>query len=199
MNVVGKIFTVLVFIICISLASFALMVEAAHKVWRENVIAKGGLAEQLTEANKEKATLVEQKKDLEKRLVDEKDRYVRRLAALEQFSSDLAKEREGNDKSLAEKQDKLDELVRAIQSIHSALDTLHAQVVKMHADTKTAVVERREAFSKLLAVNDDLLNAVTERLRLAKLGSELNSQLAKMRTPSNAQVMKLDPRGQKPN
>ena len=56
MNLVGKIFTVLIFLMCVVFGTFALMVHAAHKNWKEDVVAKGGLNDQLTEANKENKT-----------------------------------------------------------------------------------------------------------------------------------------------
>ena len=34
MNLVGKIFTVLIFLMCVVFGTFALMVHAAHKNWK---------------------------------------------------------------------------------------------------------------------------------------------------------------------
>ena len=39
MNLVGKIFTVLIFLMCVVFGTFALMVHAAHKNWKEVVVA----------------------------------------------------------------------------------------------------------------------------------------------------------------
>ena len=122
MNVVGKIFTVLVFVMSICFASFSLMVLAAHTDWRNKVIATEGLSKQLIEANKEKKEAVELKKQLEAKLLEEKDRYVKRLAALEQVKGDLTKERKSNDNLLAKKQDDLSKIVE-----RDPVDSHHAR------------------------------------------------------------------------
>ena len=41
MNLVGKIFTVLIFLMCVVFGTFALMVHAAHKNWKSRE-ANGG-------------------------------------------------------------------------------------------------------------------------------------------------------------
>ena len=51
MNLVGKIFTVLIFVMCLVFASFALMFHAAHHNWKA---VADEYNRQLTEANKQK-------------------------------------------------------------------------------------------------------------------------------------------------
>src|SRR5689334_20636708 len=116
MNLVGKIFTVVVFLMSVVFTTFALMVYAAHNDWRQTVIATGGLKDQLIDANKEKASLIEEQKALMARVSDEKERELKRFAALEQTRKDLLKERDANDTALAVKQKALTDMVDAIQA-----------------------------------------------------------------------------------
>jgi len=180
MNVVGKIFFVTIFVISIVCMAIALMLQAAHIDWRNKVIAKGGLRDQLEAANKEKQQLSDEKNRLEVRIAEEKERYVKRLAALEQVKTELFKERDANARMISEKEDDLQKLSDAIASIHNSVKSLQEETMSMRNETKAAIDERRKIFEKVITINDDLLNAVTERLRLEKLGRELRAQLSKL-------------------
>ena len=187
MNVVGKIFTVLLLVMCLAFMTFSLMVYAAHTDWRNMIIAPGGLDQAYNSGgrghNAEKKQLVDEKQHLETRIVEEKDRYVKRLAALEHEKNDLLAVRNANNKDLAEREKTLSDLVTNIDSNHKDVKSRHDETITLRAETKKAIVDRRDFFAKVVAINDQLLNAVVERLRLTKLGNELRSQLAKMAPP----------------
>jgi chromosome segregation ATPase len=180
MNVVGKVFTVLILVMCLGFMTFSLMVYAAHTDWRNMVTAKGGLDEQYKAAKAEKEQLTKEKQHLEDRIKEEKDRYVKRLAALEHEKKDLLAVRDANDKELREKENSLSTLVAAIDANHKDVKSRQAESVTLRDETKKAIEERRGVFAKVIAINDQLLNEVVERLRLTKLGNELHSQLMKM-------------------
>jgi chromosome segregation ATPase len=180
MNVVGKVFTVLILVMCLAFMTFSLMVYAAHTDWRNSIEAKGGLDEQYKAADAEKKQLVAEKKRLEDRVVEENDRYVKRLAALEHEKTDLLKVRESNDKELREKEKNLSDLVAQIDLNHNDIKSRHDETVTLRDETKKAIEARRGVFAKVIGINDQLLNAVVERLRLTKLGNELHSQLMKL-------------------
>src|SRR5271166_818844 len=94
MNLVGKIFTVLIFLMCVVFGTFALMVHAAHKNWREAVMASGtGYKDQLTKAETVNNDLKKEKKDLETSRDDERAKTRSRLIALER-AADEAKSAE---------------------------------------------------------------------------------------------------------
>src|SRR5271166_6249774 len=94
MNLVGKIFTVLIFVMCLVFSTLALMVHAAHKNWEEVVVAKGGLRDLLTDANKQNKELTDEKKILEVALENEKKDKRDRLTKLETERSIVAGERQ---------------------------------------------------------------------------------------------------------
>ena len=180
MNVVGKIFTVLLLVMCLGFMTFSLMVYAAHTDWRNIVEADGGLDKQYKAAKAEKELLEKEKKHLEERINEEKDRYVKRLAALEREKNDLLAVRNANNDELAKTERTLSDLVSNIDANHKDVNSRHAETVALRDETKKAVDARRGVFAKVVAINDQLLNAVVERLRLTKLGNELRSQLMKM-------------------
>jgi hypothetical protein len=189
MNVVGKIFTVFILVMSLSFMAFSLMVYAVFPDWRSKVIAKGGLNEQLLAANTEKTEVSKEKEQLETKIVEEKDREVKRLAALENDTKDRLKVRQANQDELVDKEKSMQRIVDTIGSIHNTVKSLFAETGAMRGDTKKIIEERRKVFEQAVRISDDLLNAVTERLRLAKLGRELQSQLAKLLPATNPVVL----------
>ncbi len=145
MNVVGKVFTVLILVMSLAFMACSLMLYAAHPDWREAVEGPGGLDAQLEEANKEKTRLDEEKKKLESRIAEEKERCVKRLAALEQVKTDLEKEREAHNKELADKERTLQELVDAIDSIHNTVKSMHAETLSVRPRPRRPSQARRKA------------------------------------------------------
>ena len=84
MNLIGKIFTVLIFVMSIFFMTMAIMVYATHKNWRTVVTdPQTGLQKQLKDANAEKADLTTNKEKLQKELDDLKAAKQKELAALE--------------------------------------------------------------------------------------------------------------------
>ena len=68
MNLVGKIFTVLILLMCVVFGTFALMVHAAQKNWKEQAALLNG---QLTQTNQKIADLTQEKTNLETARNDE--------------------------------------------------------------------------------------------------------------------------------
>ncbi|HEY2881954.1 MAG TPA: hypothetical protein VGJ15_05960, partial [Pirellulales bacterium] len=74
MNLVGKIFVVLIFIMSIMFAAFSIMVYSTHKNWRDEIVrtsadARGnqspGWKERYTKKEEENAKLKNERNDLE--------------------------------------------------------------------------------------------------------------------------------------
>jgi chromosome segregation ATPase len=193
MNLVGKIFTVLILVMSFAFMAFTLMVHAAHKNWRDDVLGKqvkggtsdGGQNAELKKVYTEKQALLDEKKRLEDQIVEEKDRYVRRLAALEQVKIELTKERDANAKTIKDKEDALGKLVDAVLSIHLTISSLHTESEALRTESKAAVAERQKTLEQVVLINDSLLNTVVERLRLEKLERELRAQLLRMPSVPN--------------
>ncbi len=90
MNLVGKIFTVLIFLMCVVFGTFALMVHAAHKNWKEEVVK---LSDKLIAVNKERDEAKEEKKSLQAARDEERARIQKRLIALTQAIKAAEEER----------------------------------------------------------------------------------------------------------
>jgi len=186
MNLVGKIFTVLIFLMCVVFGTFALMVHGAHKNWKVEVVA---LNDQLTAANKDKKNLEEEKVSLDTALKDEKARTLKRLVALENEKNLAVAERDANAAKIQEAEDKARRLVLAIEGANKNLAVLQTAIDGMRKDIKVTVDERNSLESKLVNTTDDLQNAVNERAKLEKLGAQLAAQINQLK--QLAQYFKL--------
>jgi predicted nucleic acid-binding Zn-ribbon protein len=169
------------------------MTHAAHKNWREVIVKpKDGLNDQLTEANKQKEEAKAEQKRLQQALVEEADRYVKRLAALEHEKSDLAKEKDKQAAEILAKDGELRLLRATVASVHSTLENLRVEADSIRKEIKIALDQRQELARKLERTNDDLVAAVNERQRLEKLGRELAAIITKLTTAMQYQKAVAD-------
>src|SRR5208283_511984 len=97
MNLVGKIFTVLIFLMCVVFGTLALMLHAAHTNWRTQTQV---LSTELTKANSERTALAAEKTSLANALEDEKLRARRRLIALEEEKKSILDDRNRKEEAL---------------------------------------------------------------------------------------------------
>ena len=178
MNLVGKIFTVLIFLMCVVFGTFALMVHAAHKNWKAEVV---DLNQQLTSANQQQQVLSEEKKSLETALNDEKERTKKRLIALEQEKKDAIAQRDSDEAKIQIEEGKSRVLAQAIQEVHKRLSVLQTAIDGMQKDIKVTVDERNSTQKKLVETTDLLMNAVAEKQKLEKLQRELAFQINKLK------------------
>jgi hypothetical protein len=176
MNLVGKIFTVLIFLMCVVFGTFALMVHAAHKNWKAEYVK---INDELTSANKQKAELTEQKKNLQTTLDNERKRTAERLVALADAARTAEKDKADLESKIQVEEGKVRMLVQGINEVHKRLTVLQATIDTMRSDIKVAVDQRNKTQADLTKTTDELMNAVAERGRVEKLERELSEQLIK--------------------
>ena len=181
MNLVGKIFTVLIFLMCVVFGTFALMVHAAHKNWKEVVLAPGtGLKDQLAKAETLNNDLKKEKKDLETARDDERAKTRARLIALEQAAKDAKSAENEMESKLQVEEGKSRVLALAIQETSKRLGVLQTAIDGMRNDIKVAVDERNRTQKNLVDTTDQLMNAVAERGRLEQLQRTLGAQIQEL-------------------
>jgi len=182
MNLVGKIFIVLIFLMCVVFGTFGLMVHAAHKNWKQEVVApKVGLDDQLKEAKKVVQGLMDDKKVLETALAEEKDRTRRRLTALDEELRKVTEQRDASEARIKTVETDERKLAVVIEVANKNIGVLQTTVEGMQKDIKLAVDERNLTQKKLVDTTDLLNNAVAERERLEKLGAQLAAQIVKQK------------------
>jgi len=185
MNLVGKIFIVLILVMSLVFASFAVAVYATHKNWK-NVVDNPdpkpgedmGLAQQLDQKEQRLEELKDQKLNLEeelaaqkslridavKRLENEKDRLVEELARYKQEYEELVK---------AERA-----AVAAMNQTQQTLARLREELGERRTEVTEAQQDRDAHFKEVVRLTDQLHQQVNELKRLRERQMELARDLA---------------------
>jgi hypothetical protein len=185
MNLVGKIFTVLILLMSVVFASFALAVYATQTNWRlvaDNEkppeIEKKGLAQRLEKAKKDIDELQAQKKKLEEQSKADKDRQDNAMAALRTENDVLRTGRARAEQDVVRLEKEAREAVAAMKAAHETLFNLRAEAEQLRKDIVLARADRDAHFKKVVALTDELHNADLERQRLEKANGDLGAKLA---------------------
>ena len=178
MNLVGKIFTFLIFLMSLVFGTLALCISATHTNWRTAAEAK---AQQYDGEKKENAELVKKKKELEEERKIEADRATKRIAKLEQENQDLTKERVDNEAEIAKLQTSVRDAVGGMRAAHETLAKFRQEVEVLREEIKVAQADRDKNFKTVVTLTDDVHNAVAERQRLDKINQTLIQQLAEVK------------------
>ena len=197
MNLVGKIFTVLIFLMSVVFATFAIAVHATHKNWMADAEVK---AKDLTNARTENSDLTKKKKDIEEQRQIEKTRNEKVLAELETRNVELSKERAANEKRIADLETQVHDAVASMKATQDTLAALRLEADKLRDENKVARADRDAIFKKVVDVTDQVNNVVAERLRLEKTNRDLTEEFARARECLNYYKLnyKIDYKGKEP-
>lgn len=187
MTLLGKIFTMFIFIFSIAFMVLSVMVYRTEKNWRDYCLRTTatsteplGLKPQLDQA-KAKNDEYETKLDtLKNQLQQERAARAYALAALEE-QLQLATEKR---KTAEEARDLLrveaGEAVAAMKVAHGRLADLKGEIEKARADIKVAQAQRDEKQERAVFVTDKLQEAEDLRRRLEERQAELVAQIGRM-------------------
>ena len=177
MTLVGKIFTVLIFVMSILFMAFAMMVFATHTNWKET-------AEKLKLKSTQQQQLNDQAKlDLE---------AVKRVLALEQASrrhalavaqtrlNQALQQLEQQAALLNQKESQLNDANVAVKSAEERLTALAAEILDARQKLKLAQQERDDVFLKVVELTDKLNQSETTRQLLDDRNGQLVNQIADM-------------------
>jgi hypothetical protein len=186
MTLVGKIFTVLIFIMSLVFMSFAVMVFATHKNWKEAALSKEpskatgqiGLKPRLDEAYAAKRGLELELESLKTQLAEHQAARRMALAVLqskvEQTSADLVA-----------MQSSLDKLQTAHTTAVAELGVANATLAKVTTDNgqlRTDIVtiqqDRDEKLARVVALADTANQAQTKLTQLEERKQQLIEQVA---------------------
>ena len=193
MNLVGKIFVVLIFIMSLVFMSIAVMVYATHRNWKDEIYrteAKGnvppGLKKQLEDKKAENATLTDIKGSLEKKLEIEESDHKRRLAELEtekgQKSIELVEMTNQRDELMAQARKLTEDLAITHQNLTNKtaeVNTLRGQIRTVQADSDKRASDVVVATEKNNQLTGDLSRLTERNLQLATQVTKATLLLAK--------------------
>ena len=188
MNLVGKIFTVLIFIVSMVLMSLVLALYATHTNWRllvENPPEKAteqnptGYKYRLEDANKIKT-------DLQTRLSDLQSELDREVLEKKQVRAKLETENVDLKKTLSEKEQKLVELTKSesdaiaqMNGVMQTLESMRTENKKLRDDIESITADRDKQFDLMVKKTDELHDKVNEYQILSMRNKELTAEYAR--------------------
>lgn len=179
MNLVGKIFVVLIFVMSLVFMSFVVAVYATHTNWKQKVMEpETGLKAQLDTAQQRNTELKDQVTKLESQLAAETTAKREALAKLETENDELRRERERLEKELADLQKDQREAIAAMQATQNSLANLRQEVETLRTSIQKAQQERDENFTTLVKTTDQLHQTANELTTLKQRSVQLGQQLA---------------------
>ncbi len=198
MNLVGKIFVVLVLLMSVLFAAFAVSVYATHKNWKlvvdNQTPSPGqqlGLKQQVEQRDQRLNELKDRRNALSMQLEEEKSAYEQVRVKLENEKEELRRDRDLRDKELAELTQAHREAVAAVDASHKELARLRTDIDTLRTDIRTAHKERDDHFKEVVRLTDQLHAAVFELNQLKETNRELLVELTDMKNKLRA--AKIDP------
>jgi hypothetical protein len=177
MNLVGKIFTVLIFVMCVVFASFALMLHAAHKNWRDEDAKQVAL---LDKANEDIAKLQQENKRIAEGRVNDQDRFKETTRKLQAANDDLTKQiydpLTGYKSQREQLQGQLRQVLVDIKLLQQNLANLRDESAALRDANRVAVADREKVWKTYLTTSDEATNRAEEIARLEKRLRDLVEQ-----------------------
>lgn len=185
MNLVGKIFVFLIFCMSVVFMSFAVMIYATHKNWKQEVLRtetgprgeKIGWKKQLEVAEQKNIALQSQKRDLMDQIATQQAAKRQEIAKLEAEYGQLREANESLKQTYLEKVKELGERLTEVKNQQDILENLREENESMRRDIKTARSVIDEKFSQLLVLTEENHQAEGERRRLEERRKQLLKEL----------------------
>jgi len=189
MNLIGKIFVVLIFAMSLVFMSFAVAVYGTHQNWKKKA---GDLTKDVQRERDNFAKLEEEKKKLE----EAKDLEIKaqndRLAKLETERVELEKQRNEKAKQLEELFVKDKAAVAALDAAQKNLAKLTTEVNGLRTEIRDAHGERDKHFTQVVKLTDQIHQAQGDLKRLDERNVQLASQVASSRKVLEAHGLNKD-------
>jgi myosin heavy subunit len=189
MNLLGKIFVVLVFVMSLVFMSFAVAVYGTHKNWKDESAKQIALVQTARDLNKVANDKVEElEADIAKEAVAKREA----LAKLETERDELATQRD----ELATQRDDLaakdKAAVAALDSALQNLAKLTAEVDTLRTEIRTAQEARDKHFKQVVGLTDEMHQVQGELRRLGERRVQLAAEIATSRTVLRAHGLSKD-------
>jgi multidrug efflux pump subunit AcrA (membrane-fusion protein) len=211
MNLVGKIFVMLIFVFSILFMGISIAVYQTHKNWRDVIFRAQpdptdpvnkpiGLKFQLDEARKKLENLTAERNRLETELQTEKATRRQVLAKLESELTEVRRERDQLALQEADLRQKASDADANVRKLTQTLDARLAEIDQLRKDINDARVLRDEKFEQVVQLTDQLHQAQGELERLKLQNLMLAKQFAKARNVlmTHDLPLELPPDGQPP-
>jgi hypothetical protein len=188
MTLLGKILTVLIFIMSLVFMSFAVAVYATQKNWRALVEATEatattplGYKERLKQEQLRNAELEQEMGRVRFTLAQERAARAQAVAAAEARYQQASNELDTLKAQFAKTQEDLRVATATLEANEKRLAALNAEVVGLRDEIRTAQLDRDKQFARVVALTDQLHQAEGLQRRLEERHGQLTRQIADMK------------------
>jgi len=188
MNLVGKIFVVLICIMSVVFMALAASVYTSNVNWRDMVLntepgpgKEIGLKKQLEDARAANEALKNEKTTLEKAIESVKAERRGAVAKLESELAEVKTQRDQLEKEHANLVKSERESVAVMQTVQESLANMRKDQEGLQGQADQALKSRDESFQKVVKLTDELHQSVNELKRLKERNRELADQVARAR------------------
>jgi len=182
MNLVGKIFVVLICVMSVVFMALSMMVYVSNANWRDVVLnANTGLKKQLEDSKAANTALANEKTDQEKAIEALKTERRAAVAKLESELLETKNQREQLEKEAAGLQKGERDAVAAMQTTEESLTALRKEQDGLKGQADQALKLRNDSWDEVVKKTDELHQAVNELKRLKDRKRELADQVARAR------------------
>ncbi len=189
MNLLGKIFVVLIFVMSLVFMSFAVAVYGTHKNWKEEATKQKALVQSAQNLyNEELARKEALQVEIEKEALAKREA----LGKLETERNELARQRDELTKQRDDLAAKDKASVAALDSAQQNLARLTGEVDTLRTEIRTAQQARDDHFKQVVGLTDQVHQAQGELRRLDERRVQLASEIASQRTVLNAHGLSKD-------
>jgi septal ring factor EnvC (AmiA/AmiB activator) len=193
MTLVGKIFTVLIFVMSIVFMSFSVMVFATHKNWKEYVTnPTNGLQKQLDLAKQAKSDADAQIAKLKEDLKNEQAARAAAIGVLTaravRLESDLSAKTDELNRVSAD----MTTVSATAQQAQARLASLEDEVGKLRGDLRKTEEDLRGHELSVVKLTDDLNQAITLRDQEQEKNTQAVLQIAQMKMVMDANGLTAD-------
>lgn len=179
MTLVGKIFTMLIFIMSLVFMTFSVMLFATHKNWKDIAVnPTTGLKAQLTQAYEAKRGLEVELERLRTQLAEHQAARTQALATLQVSVADATAKLETTSASLAKLQADQSQTVKALEIAEQNLEKTTTEVGLLRDNIVTVQQDRDDKLARVVNLSD-LNNQATAKLaQLEERKQQLITQVA---------------------
>ena len=189
MTLVGKIFTVLIFVMSIVFMAFSIMVFATHTNWKT---MSEGLKQKLTQQEQLNTQAKADHEKTKRDLAQEQASRRQALAAMQTKNFVIQKDLDTKTALLIQKESQLNEASAALKSAEDRLAALQTELTTNRGLLKTAQQERDDIFLQVVALTDKFNQSETTRQGLETRNSQLLAQSADMERVMKANGLTVD-------
>ena len=190
MNLVGKIFIVLIFVMCLLWMGFSVAVYATHQNWKEVVEhPEEGLRFKVEREKERNEELKDQRQKLEAELIAEKAARRQGLSKLEMVNAELKRQLAEQDRDLDNERQKATEALADLKATQEEVAVLRTdiiggtrdgtQVVGLREEIRQSHEDRDKYFDDLVKATDQLHQAANDyrtlRDRTTRLAADLTN------------------------